>query len=228
MKKFICLLLFICLFSPLKAEENNITVVCVHGFLRTKYSMHFMARALRAKGYRVILWGYPTHKKHIAEHGLDLKHFLINYDKEHPNTEFCFVTHSLGGLVVRSALSSNPPLRCTKAILLAPPNRGSAFGRLVGKIPLARSLVGRASGGELMTQYNFDYLGQFPSTIKLLIIAGTSGKSKLIELPHDGKVTLMETHLPSANYEHKAHSANHTFIMNNPKVQDDTIDFLNR
>jgi alpha-beta hydrolase superfamily lysophospholipase len=40
-------------------EDGRELVVLAHGLGRTPASMWWLARSLRARGYRVLNWGYP-------------------------------------------------------------------------------------------------------------------------------------------------------------------------
>jgi len=204
----------------LKNSPRCKTVVCIHGFLRSKLSMSMIARSFRKDGFDVLNWGYSSRKRKIKEHAellvMDLK--LISQKK--PGQPISFVTHSMGGLVLRSAIN-NPkcPIEAKmgKIILLAPPNRGSIIARKLGKFKLGRLIFGRYAGRELMDSSNFDYLGNFPPNLPVLVIAGSFSLNPFISGKNDGKVAVDETFL-SAPHEHKIIYAGHTFISFNKKA----------
>ena len=81
------------------------TLVLVHGFLRSSKSMRPMERTLRKEGYSVLNWNYPSRQKTIEGHAEDLVEKLAHIAEKHPGEPISFVTHSMGGLVVRQTLN---------------------------------------------------------------------------------------------------------------------------
>ena len=61
-----------------------------------------------------------------------------------------FVTHSLGGILVRSYLKRNPFARLGRVVMLGPPNQGSEVIDHIGSWRIVRELNGPA-GKELGT-----------------------------------------------------------------------------
>ena len=113
-------------------------VVTLHGFLRSAWMMNKVAKTLREDGYEVHNWDYKSRRKRIDEHAVDLVSHLNEIAKGEPNVPIDFVTHSLGGIIVRAAL--NHPdcpneAKVGKAVLMGPPNQGAQFGKSVGKDP---------------------------------------------------------------------------------------------
>ncbi|EMI53613.1 esterase/lipase family protein [Rhodopirellula sallentina] len=75
------------------------TVVLIHGLMRTDSSMKSLEKALRADGYdQVIRFGYASTRSGLAESAAALRRVL---EGQHPETEFCFVGHSMGNIVTR-------------------------------------------------------------------------------------------------------------------------------
>jgi triacylglycerol esterase/lipase EstA (alpha/beta hydrolase family) len=214
--------------APLPPKSG--TVVLVHGFLRKSGNMSALARSLAKDGWRVENWSYPSRDKTIEEHAGDLVQKLAEIAKEHPNKPISFVTHSMGGLVIRSALNqANCPqeAKMGRAVLIAPPNRGSEFARNIGKYRLVQKVVGDKAGTELTQtpRDGFDQLGDFPQTMPILVISGTAGLNPLITGPNDGKVAVDETRL-STPHSHETSFAGHSWICHAPTVVKRTKLFL--
>src|SRR5690349_23954318 len=94
-------------------EMNNLqsveTVLLLHGLGRTSLSMAGLRRVMTWRGYRVICWGYRSMKEPIETHGLRLQTTLAEMDDDPCVSKVHFVTHSLGGIIVRHALSESLP-----------------------------------------------------------------------------------------------------------------------
>ncbi len=212
-----------------RAERPG-TVVCVHGFMRTRANTWAAAVALRGDGWRVVNWGYASRTKMIEAHARDLATELRRIATGHPGEPISFVTHSLGGLVVRAAL--NRPdcpeeARRGRVVLLAPPNRGSALARRLSGFAPARWVFGKHAGRELMEtpEDGFDALGDFPPSCGVLVLAGDAGLNPWIPGPDDGKVGVDETRL-STPHRLRRVRAGHSWIAWAPQAVLAARDFL--
>ena len=120
------------------------TVVMIHGLFMGSFMMDRIAAFFRARNWRVVQYDYPTVRKKIRAHGDDLAEFLGSplFD-EVPRIDF--VTHSMGGLLLRCAVGRLTPARRKqfgRAVMVAPPNRGSDTAALaVRLVPGAEHLV---------------------------------------------------------------------------------------
>ena len=106
----------------------------------------------------------------------------------------------MGGLVLRYALThfSMPTVR--RAVLMVPPNQGSAMARYVKNFPPYRWIFGKKAGQELADEPPgiFGECGT-PENCEIGIIAGSVQRgiySAGLEKPHDGVVTVAEAQLP--------------------------------
>ena len=102
-------------------SDTRELVVLAHGMIRTPASMWVLARSLRARGYRVLNWGYSSYTRPLAELGAMLARDVAaaagGAAKVH------FVGHSLGtvhanvppGLSTRtsSAIASTSAWMCS-------------------------------------------------------------------------------------------------------------------
>ena len=224
----ISLILFVGAHSFLRAEQA--VVVCVHGVMRSSASMSYAACSLRKAGYHVENWGYPSRMKTITEHGEDLAREIKRVSQLYPGRPIHFVTHSMGGLVLRVAL--NHPecpevAKKGKAVLYAPPNRGSSFGRKMSAYSFVRQVYGEYSGAELLftEEDGFEKLGSFPESLDVMVIAGTQSFNPLVSEESDGTVRVAETALKTP-FKWETFPVNHTFIMWSPRVLRATVNFL--
>lgn len=188
-------------------------VVCIHGFMRKASCMKPLEKRLKEEGFSVSRWGYPSRKKTISQHADDLVAFLqTRHEPLH------FVTHSLGGIILRAALNHPdcpPQAREGRIILLAPPNHGSKTARRLCHLPTVRSIFGPFCGRELL-HYTHDEIKAFgPLPPTTTVIAGKK----------DWKVRLEETHLET-QHKHYIVPCGHCFIMCNKEVQKIVIDSL--
>ncbi|NGX51478.1 MAG: hypothetical protein K1060chlam2_01344 [Chlamydiae bacterium] len=216
--KLLCIIFIVTVQGIFAGEEGRI--ICIHGFMRTHRNMSRIEGAFQKEGREVINWEYASRSKTIEEHGADLVMMLQEAAAERPEEPIHFITHSLGGIIVRAALNHpDCPMEAKigKAVLIAPPNQGSIFARKCKRFPLFRRMMGEYAGLELMNTPNFEDIGQFPSSKEVLIIAGKLGFNPFIEGRNDGKVAVEET-LLTTPHNHHIVSAGHSWICYSSEV----------
>ena len=226
------LLLLLAATMPAGEAPKKGTVVTIHGFMRGGGCMWKMKRAFRKGGWRTVNYKYKTRKHTIPEHGDMLVTRLKEIARKHPGEPIHFVTHSMGGLVLRSALN-NPdvPVEALKgcAVLIAPPNKGSELARKLGRSSLVRWVFGNKSGKELYesSEYSVSRLGEFPLSTPVLVIAGTSGHNPFIKGKDDGKVACWETRLRT-EHEYRQVKSGHALISWSRKAINPAKEFVER
>lgn len=206
--------------------EGPDTVVLVHGLGRTHGSMVPLALALRWQGYRVLNWRYPSTRGTIAEHAERL-------DREHGESlrrepgRVHFVTHSMGGLVVRQWLGTCPMPNAGCVVMLAPPNQGSEVADQLRDWWIFRRATGPA-GAQLTTGPEGPTSLPEPP-VPVGVIAGSRAVNPLfsrwIGAPNDGKVAVARTHLPGMA-DHLVLPLGHTFLPWHPSVIRQVLSFL--
>ena len=203
MKKALALLVIA--FQCVAFEAHGDTVVGIHGFLTNWRSMKPVKNTLKRCGFDVCLWDFPSRQKFIEEHACALVDTLQQIACQCPGRPIHFVTHSIGALVLRAALNRSdcpPEAKIGRAVLLAPPNQGSCLARRFHDVEPIATAMGRYSGWQLM---NYDpsqimCFGAFPSTMQVLVIAGTKGNKIWFDRPNDGFLAVEETQLETPFY----------------------------
>ncbi|MGB3052045.1 MAG: alpha/beta fold hydrolase [Polyangiales bacterium] len=200
--------------QPVAASIDHL-VVLLHGLGRTRRSLARLDRALQEAGFRTARLDYPSTRKSIQDHAATLAELL---DHVPTPKKLSFVSHSLGGLIIRQLLRYDAPWRSVidRIVMIAPPNRGASLAGSLDKGGLMRGILGPSYG---QIAEGFGATLPLPE-VPVAIFAGDA-----VGVPGDGLVTVDETRLGGAS-EHYVVPAIHTFIMNHPSVIRGVVSFL--
>lgn len=224
--KHILISCFIVLPLLISVSARADCVVLLHGMARTAASMQPLAEALIEEGYSVVNIGYKSRSKIVEE--LAPEAIETSY-QECPDAETVhFVTHSLGGILLRYYLEQQDLPRLGRVVMLAPPNQGSGVVDAIGWLP-GFDLFNGPAGDQLGTDENSIPLSLGPVDFELGIMAGTKTVNPILSLylenPDDGKVSVEKTKVEGMqDFIEVPHS--HTFMMGKDVVIQQSIAFL--
>lgn len=100
-------------------------VVLLHGLGRTSYSMQKIGQKLDKQGYKVININYPSRSDRIENLAEKYLKEVLEKEYKEKDKRINFVTHSMGGIIVRYFLANNDLENLNRVIMMAPPNKGS-------------------------------------------------------------------------------------------------------
>ena len=205
-------------------------VVLLHGLGRTQRSMNTLGRRLAGNGLRVVNIGYRSRSGPIDQ----LSSFVweeIERRCADRDRRIHFVTHSLGGIVLRHGYKTLGLNTLGRSVMLSPPNQGSEAIDLLRRYAICRAILGPA-GRQLGTSSDSlpNQLG--PVDFELGVIIGDRSVCSIPPLPsflfggaNDGKVSVARAGIPGMADLLVLHCG-HTFIMNSPAVASQVSHFM--
>ncbi len=202
--------------TPPIAEQ---AVVLVHGLWMSRWSFHFIAKHLKAKGYRVYRFGYKTTTRPFDFNMQKLTAFV----NSRTETTVHLVVHSMGGIL---SMRSLPMIRKTgKLIMLGSPINGSRAAKAMSEKKWTSWMLKYAT--EPLTNGVIN-----PQVFReSYMVAGTSNSIGIARLvttlpqPNDGTVALDETQAEWINI-HTTENTNHFRMLFHRNVQKTIIQFL--
>ncbi|MGB6908002.1 MAG: alpha/beta fold hydrolase [Methyloceanibacter sp.] len=203
---------------------ENECVVLVHGLNRGDGSLFLMERLLSAAGYQVVNLDYPSRSATIDK----LVGYLADAVAACDDRTVNFITHSLGGILVRGWIGMNDRGNLGSVVMLAPPNQGSELVDAMADLALYRFITGPA-GQQLGTDEEGGPARFGPVDFDLGVIAGDRSLnpvfSAMIPGEDDGAVSVKSTKVEGMA-DHVVLPVTHTLMMNNPLVIAQAMIFL--
>lgn len=215
--------------APIKRDvshgSSGAPVVLVHGLFLGAWVLWPMAWRLRKAGFKPARFRYPTVHGELQANAAALADCLRARSAAAGGAAVHCVCHSLGGLLLRHTLSSHPKLPLARTVMLGVPNRGSHVARRLMRVNGFDRLLASA-----MTQGLDGHAPRWPDGLPVRVIAGTRefGAGMLVSglaSPHDGTVSVAETHLAAAG-EPTLLPVTHTSMVFSAAVAEAVVAFL--
>ena len=193
-------------------------VVLLHGLARTSSSMKVLETFLSEQGYDVLNIDYPSRKYQVSELANIVRKEVISKTSDAGKVHF--ITHSMGGIILRYIQRYNPLPNLGRVVMLSPPNHGSEVVDKLGGLWLFECINGPA-GKQLGTDKNSlcQKLGKVD--FELGVITGDRSinwiNSLIIPGKDDGKVSIENAKVEGMDDFLIVH-VSHPFIMKNKTV----------
>ena len=203
-------------------------VIVLHGLGRSKWAMRPIAKALAKDGYQVWNESYPSTKQSIEKSSIDHIRKGLRFCRNQKAAKIHFVTHSLGGILVRFYLQKRSIAELGHIVMLSPPNKGSEVADFLKDTKLFQWMTGPA-GQQLGTDADSMPNQLNKVAAKIGVITGTRSSdpwfSPLIAGQDDGKVSVESAKLEEMS-DFLLVQAGHTFIVRKQSVIEQIKYFL--
>ncbi len=229
-------LLFLCAMLPTAAwpdvpremTPSRDCVVLLHGLAGAPVWMKRLELLLKSEGYEVHSISYPSTRLPIERLAREHLAPAVQRIAVPSGRQIHFVTHSLGGLLLRQYLRENRPENLGRVVMLGPPNQGSEIADWLEKNSFYQLVLG-PSGQQLGTGTN-DFPHRLgPVRFPLGVIAGDLSFnpvfSRRLPGPDDGKVSVASTQVEGMS-DFLVMRSSHTLLNWKRPVIDQVIAFL--
>lgn len=211
-------------------DKDSEAIILLHGLARTTRSMNKAAKLLAAYGYKIVNVDYPSRSADInALAQTYIAQALKQCDREDIKT-IHFLTHSMGGILLRAYLAKQNIDKLGRVVMLAPPNQGSEVVDKLGGWRLFYYLNGPA-GLQLGTDSNSVPSQLGPVSFQLGIIAGSKTVNPLLSMfilgVNDGKVSVSRAQVAGMQ-DFIVMPYSHAFIMRHKAVIEQALYFIQR
>lgn len=205
-------------------RRHGQVVFLLHGICKSSYDMAFIALTLRRAGYEVVNWQYPSRKYDLEKLAGKLEEAV----KPYADRQVHFVTHSMGGIVVRTYLNTYKPGNVGRMVMIAPPNQGAFLANLLGDWMVYRLVFGPA-GQQLRQGAPGGCAEAGVPGCEFGVIAGGTGDSHgmnpIIPGDNDGTVAVADTRLEGMQ-DFLLVPYGHTYIQFMPRTVQNVMHFL--
>ena len=200
-------------------------IILIHGVWMKGPELFYLHYKLWRQGYKVYQFHYSSLFKTPEENAAKLFQFISKIDA----SVIHFVTHSLGGILVKHLFHNQEIKQAGKVVMIGPPLNGSAVAIYLNQKKYLKYLLGKSIIKGL--------LGDAPDWSykrKICVIAGTKSLGigqllarEVMKKPNDGTVNLSETYVENADERHEV-ARNHFLLLFSNEVLVIILQFLKK
>lgn len=214
--------------EPGSIAKSNVCIILLHGLGRSSVSMKGTQWRLEDEGYQVVNNSYSWLGHSIEEIApLVINESLADCAKL-GLTKIDFVTHSMGGILLRQYLDSKTIEGLGRVVMLAPPNQGSTMADHLVANGMIEPLLPEPAY-QLGTDENSVPKRLGPVNFELGVVAGTHTRALmspgLDDVANDGTVAVEETRVDGMQ-DFIVLPVDHSFLMWRAAVLDQVVYFL--
>lgn len=213
--------------GPLVQANQPECVVLLHGLARISNSMHELEVKLGRAGYYAVNINYPSRSSTIDVLASDAVGRGLNACREQQASVVHFVTHSLGGILLRYYKQHVGIPELGRAVMLGPPNHGSKIVDELLPIPGFQFITGPT--GAVLGSESEVISDLEPVDFDLGVIAGSTNLNPLSFLFFDGPsdtIVSVDSTKVEGMRAHIVLPVTHTLMMRNNEVIDNAIHYL--
>lgn len=210
-------------------KTENPIIVLLHGLGRDKDVMQPTEAALTDAGFEVYNLSYPSTEHPIKELATKVSDQV---KQKYPDRSLYFVTHSLGCIILRYIHQHQLLTHIQRAVMLAPPNRGTPIIDLMRRFSWFRKQWGPAALELATDEHGIHHQLDQPVRFECGVIAGNKTVDPWFTWTvlegtdgDDGKVNVADTHLEGMR-DHIVIPVAHPHLPKDPVVIEETIHFL--
>jgi len=208
--------------------QDSEAIILLHGLARSSRSMNKAGKLMASYGYNIINVDYPSRKHTIETLALDAIAPALQQCASNDIKRIHFLTHSMGGILVRYYLSARRIDKLGRVVMLAPPNQGSeVVDNLAGW--LIFNAINGPAGVQMGTNENSIPNRLGPVNFPTGIIAGDKTVnpllSQLFPETNDGKVSVSRTQVQGMQ-DFIVMPYSHSFIMQRVTVIEQALHFI--
>jgi len=180
-------------------EMSGHAVILLHGIIRSSKSMSRMQARLTETGFLTVPFDYPSTQVDLDQCSSYLGQVIKSLEGVR---QISFVTHSMGGLVVRNWMRNHSDPRVQRLVMIGTPNKGAEMADRLQSWKVYQLILGPA--GQQLISGKKGAISQLPvPEIEFAIIAGGRGTPEgynlLIPGDDDGTVTIDSARLEGAS-----------------------------
>jgi len=222
------MLLLCVIATPSVSIAKDDCVVLLHGLGRSANSMNRIEEAMVAKNFDVANINYPSRKNTIEHLAPEAVGRGVEACKKQEAATIHFVTHSMGGILVRQFMANNQVPELGHVVMIAPPNQGSEIVDNWRNVPGYVAISGPA-GLQLGTDDASVPKTLGPVKFSVGVIAGNRTYNLIFSMslpnPDDGRVSVAKTKVEGmSDFIEMPHT--HSFIMRSDDVIRQALHFL--